>query len=167
VRCQPAPLAGRSCLPPLVYTPCGGAGRLVLCCVLLRGRLVLCCILLRDRLVLSFVCMEGGGRLLTRVVRARERAAGRDQHVFSTDLRTLDSCCLFRTRDPVLKLVLTPDCGVWVSMTNADIELWQVDGVLQVSSSSLLFSCSPRSSWAHAPRGPGRPCWVSWPTHLA
>ena len=58
--------------------------------------------------------------------------AGRDQHVFATDLKTMESSCLFRTRDPVLKLVLAPDKGLWVSMTNSDIELFHVDAVLQV-----------------------------------
>lgn len=44
----------------------------------------------------------------------------------------MESTCLLRTRDPVLKLVLAPDKGLWVSMTNSDIELFHVDAVLQV-----------------------------------
>jgi WD repeat-containing protein 48 len=58
-------------------------------------------------------------------------SAGRDQHVYSTDIKTLDSTCICRTRDPVLKVVLSPDKGMWLSMTNSDIEFWDVERALQ------------------------------------
>ena len=58
--------------------------------------------------------------------------AGRDQLVYATDLRTLDSCCVLRSREAVLKMLIAPDKGLWLSMTNSDIEYWDVEPVLQV-----------------------------------
>lgn len=60
------------------------------------------------------------------------RRAGRDQLVYATDLGTLESSCLLRSRDAVLKMLLSPDKGLWLSMTNSDIEYWDVEPVLQV-----------------------------------
>lgn len=67
-------------------------------------------------------------------------APGRDRHVFATDLKTMESTCLLRTRDPVLKLALAPDNGLWVSMTNSDIELWHADAALQVEAATCHLS---------------------------
>ena len=52
--------------------------------------------------------------------------------VYATDLRTLDSCCVLRSREAVLKMLIAPDKGLWLSMTNSDIEYWDVEPVLQV-----------------------------------
>jgi hypothetical protein len=60
------------------------------------------------------------------------RRAGRDQLVYATDLKTFESSCMLRSRDAVLKMLLSPDKGLWLSMTNSDIEYWDVEPVLQV-----------------------------------
>jgi hypothetical protein len=70
-------------------------------------------------------------------------SAGRDQHVYCTDIKTLDSICICRTRDPVLKVLLSPDKGVWLSMTNSDIEFWDVERALQSERAMRTTSHKP------------------------
>jgi len=86
-------------------------------------------------------------------------SAGRDKHVYCTDLATADTTCLLRARDPVLKLILSRENGLWLSMTNSDLEYWDVEPVLQVLPTLSTRACSRR---CRAPQGRSKGMEKNW-----
>lgn len=69
--------------------------------------------------------------LATDVSFTRLFSGGRDKLVYCTDLRTFDSTCLIGTSDPILKLVVSTNNGLWVSMAKSDLEYWDVKDVVE------------------------------------
>jgi hypothetical protein len=57
----------------------------------------------------------------------------------------MESTCLFSTPDPVLKMALTPETGLWVSMTSSDLEFWDVKAVLQQERAARASSGARRA----------------------
>ena len=80
--------------------------------------------------------------------------AGRDRHIWATDLRHPENRTLICVESaPILKMILTPNGkGLWVSTSESHVKYWDIQPAVDIhySNVSTYNQQSPTNSLHHA-----------------